>query len=62
MITADTNLLVRIVVRDDEDQWRRAREELAHADGVIITNPATLDVDMSATESLRAKRRAAAAN
>ncbi len=40
MITADTNLLVRIVVRDDEDQWRRAREELAHADGVIITTAA----------------------
>jgi N-methylhydantoinase B len=29
--------------------------------GVIITNPATLDVDMTATEALRAKRRAVAA-
>jgi N-methylhydantoinase B len=29
--------------------------------GVIITNPATLDVDMAATETLRARRRAVAA-
>jgi predicted nucleic-acid-binding protein len=36
-ITVDTNVLVRLAVRDDEDQWRAAAGALENAELIVIS-------------------------
>jgi predicted nucleic-acid-binding protein len=43
-ITADTNLLVRVIVEDDAKQARLARDELLRADSVALTLPALCEL------------------
>ena len=43
-ITADTNLLVRIITKDDPEQWRVATDALAKATSVAITLPALCEL------------------
>lgn len=43
-ITADTNLLVRVVVRDDPTQARIALDILTRADAVVISLPCLCEV------------------
>lgn len=38
-ITADTNLLVRVLLNDDPEQAARARDELRSASSIILTTP-----------------------
>lgn len=44
MITADTNLLVRLAVLDDLEQTHRAAAELEAADAVVVTLPALCEL------------------
>ena len=43
-ITADTNLLLRVLVRDDPDQAARAQAELADAQMVVIPITALIEL------------------
>ena len=43
-VTADTNLLVRVVVRDDPTQARIALDILTRADAVVISLPCLCEV------------------
>lgn len=43
-ITADTNLLVRAIVGDDEKQSKAAQTELDQADAVALTLPALCEL------------------
>jgi predicted nucleic-acid-binding protein len=43
-ITADTNLLVRVIVEDDVKEARLAREELQRAESVALTLPALCEL------------------
>jgi predicted nucleic-acid-binding protein len=43
-ITADTNVLVRAIVGDDETQSKAAQDELANAETVALTIPALCEL------------------
>ncbi|HEX5326518.1 MAG TPA: type II toxin-antitoxin system VapC family toxin [Acetobacteraceae bacterium] len=43
-ITADTNVLVRAITGDDQQQSRLAQAELANADGVALALPALCEL------------------
>lgn len=43
-ITPDTNVLVRLLAKDDEAQNRTATEVLDQADGVVLTLPALCEL------------------
>jgi predicted nucleic-acid-binding protein len=52
-ITADTNLLVRILTEDDERQAATARDELAEAELVAITLPTLCELSWVLTRGYR---------
>ncbi len=52
-ITADTNVLVRAVVEDDERQAAAAREVLASADAIIVTLPVLCELAWVLLKSYR---------
>jgi predicted nucleic-acid-binding protein len=56
MIAPDTNVLVRIIVRDDEAQARRAIRSLSDQDGVFISKTVLLETGWVLSRAYRLSR------